>query len=100
MKKVWIFSALLIAGLVLSQVMPGVLGEQTDPVQAGIGFLTMVGLAFIMIHVGYEFDLDKGNLRRVGAGLRGGHDGGDVSLVVGDRLCPAVADAAAGLGHL
>ena len=66
MTKVWIFSALLIAGLVLSQVMPGVLGEQTDLVRTGIGFLTMVGLAFIMIHVGYEFDLDKGNLRELG----------------------------------
>lgn len=66
MKKVWIYSALLVAGLVLSQVLPGVLGEQTHLVEAGIGFLTMVGLAFIMIHVGYEFDLDKGNLRELG----------------------------------
>lgn len=66
MKKVWIFSALLTAGLVLSQVVPGILGEQVEVVQTGIGFLTMVGLAFIMIHVGYEFDLDKGNLRELG----------------------------------
>ncbi len=66
MKKVWIFSALLIVGLALSQVLPGVLGQQTDAVRAAVAFLTMVGLAFIMIHVGYEFDLDKGNLRELG----------------------------------
>ena len=66
MKKVWIFSALLIVGLGLSQVLPGLLGAHADLIEAGIGFLTMVGLAFIMIHVGYEFDLDKGNLRELG----------------------------------
>src|SRR5512144_2744947 len=66
MKKVWIFSTLLIAGLTLSQVLPGVLSEQADAVRAAITFLTMVGLAFIMIHVGYEFDLNKGNLRELG----------------------------------
>jgi Kef-type K+ transport system membrane component KefB len=62
MKKVWIYSALLVAGLVLSQVLDG----QTHLAEVGIRFLTMVGLAFIMIHVGYEFDLDKGNLRELG----------------------------------
>jgi Kef-type K+ transport system membrane component KefB len=66
MKKVWIFSALLTAGLVLSQALPPILGEQTDTVRTAIAFLTMVGLAFIMIHVGYEFDLDKRNLRELG----------------------------------
>src|SRR5512144_251790 len=66
MKKVWIFSTLLIAGLTLSQVLPGVLSEQADAVRAAITFLTMVGLAFIMIHVGYEFDLDKSRLGELG----------------------------------
>jgi hypothetical protein len=66
MKKVWVFSILLIAGLVLSQVLPGILGEYADEIQTAARFLTMVGLAFIMIHVGYEFDLDKKNLGGLG----------------------------------
>jgi Kef-type K+ transport system membrane component KefB len=61
-KKVWIFSGLLTIGLVLSQLLPGILAEHAHAVGAGIDFLTMVGLAFIMIHVGYEFDLDKAKL--------------------------------------
>ena len=66
MKKVWIFSALLAAGLVLSQVLPAVLGGSARALQETGRLLTMVGLAFIMIHVGYEFDIDKKNLREFG----------------------------------
>jgi len=66
MKKVWVFSGLLVLGMVLSQFLPYLPGGRTHAVQEVIGFLTMVGLAFIMIHVGYEFDLDKGNLRALG----------------------------------
>jgi hypothetical protein len=65
-KKVWIFSGLLVIGLVLSQVLPGILDGHAHAVGAGIDFLTMVGLAFIMIHVGYEFDLDKAKLGELG----------------------------------
>jgi Kef-type K+ transport system membrane component KefB len=66
MRKVWIFSGLLVAGLVLSQVLPGVLGTRAHAAGEAITFLTMVGLAFIMIHVGYEFDLDKSKLGELG----------------------------------
>ncbi len=66
MRKVSIFSGLLIAGLVLSQFLPGILGGHDHAVRAAINFLTMVGLAFIMIHVGYEFDLDKSRLGELG----------------------------------
>ena len=66
MKKVWIFSGLLTLGLVLSQFLPGILGGHAHAVREMINFLTMVGLAFIMIHVGYEFDLDKSRLGELG----------------------------------
>jgi hypothetical protein len=66
MRKVLLFSLLLLLGLFGSQLLPGVIG----PAYAGIGdiirILTMVGLSFIMIRVGYEFDIDKSNLRQYG----------------------------------
>ncbi len=65
-KKVWIFSGLLMIGLVLSQLLPGMPGAFAGIVQSAVAFLTMAGLAFIMIHVGYEFDLDQGALRALG----------------------------------
>ncbi len=52
MKKVLLYSILLIAGLVVSQLI-GNFGEKT------INVLTMIALSFIMIHVGYEFEIDK-----------------------------------------
>ena len=52
MRKVLVYSMLLIAGLVVSQFLDGT-GDYP------IKLLTMFTLAFIMIHVGYEFDIDK-----------------------------------------
>ncbi len=66
MKKIFLFSTLLIAGLVGSQVLPVFLGDLQDIYVKIITFFTMTGLAFIMIHVGYEFDLDKKNLHGFG----------------------------------
>lgn len=63
MKKVWIFSALLLAGLGLSQAMPALMGPLRAGAEHLVASVTMIGLAFIMIHVGYEFDIDK---KRVG----------------------------------
>lgn len=60
MKKVLLFSLLLIAGLVGSQVLPGAVGEAAWPgVKHWIHLATVTALAFIMIHVGFEFDIDK-----------------------------------------
>ena len=66
MKKVLLFSSLLLLGLFGSQWLPGAIG----PAYAGVGdiirILTMAGLSFIMIRVGYEFDINKSNLKQYG----------------------------------
>lgn len=66
MRKVAIFSGLLVIGLVLSQLLPGwfpaVMGLDA-PGSTLIAALTMFCLSFIMIEVGLEFDIDKRNLR-------------------------------------
>lgn len=54
MKKILLYSLLLILGLVGSQFLGGI-GENW------IKWGTMFCLSFIMIHVGYEFEIDKSN---------------------------------------
>jgi Kef-type K+ transport system membrane component KefB len=66
MRKVFIYSVLLLGGLVVSQVLPALGPGAYEPLTHVIRLLTMVGLAFIMIHVGQEFDLDKSNMRQYG----------------------------------
>jgi len=66
MRKVVIFSGLLILGLVVSQTLPALVGEGYGFVAHVVKFLTMVGLGYIMIHVGYEFEIDRSNLRQYG----------------------------------
>lgn len=66
MKKVIVYSLLLLLGLGLSQLVPSWLGASYGAVAHVVKFLTMVALAFIMIHVGYEFDIDRSNLRAYG----------------------------------
>lgn len=66
MKKVLIYSTLLLAGLVGSQLLPGMVGPGYAGFGDGVRVLTMTGLSFIMIHVGFEFDIDKSNLRSYG----------------------------------
>src|SRR4051794_20225705 len=55
MQKVLLYSFLLLAGLIGSQFLPA------DPPAARtiIALGTMFCLAFLMIHVGYEFQIDK-----------------------------------------
>ena len=60
MKRVFLFSVLLVGGLVVSQLLPGALGEAYASVSVLIRLLTMLCLSFIMIHVGYEFEIDRG----------------------------------------
>jgi len=52
MRKVLLYSLLLVGGLAASQI----LGDRGEHV---VKLLTMVALGFIMIHVGYEFEIDK-----------------------------------------
>jgi len=66
MKKVLVYSLLLIAGLVGSQMLPSLVGDNFAELALIIRTLTMMGLAFIMIHVGFEFHIDKTNLKQYG----------------------------------
>ena len=54
---------MLMVGLVLSQMMPARLGEYYNLCREGIGILLGVCLAFIMINVGREFEIDKANVK-------------------------------------
>jgi Kef-type K+ transport system membrane component KefB len=71
MGKVLLYSMLLVAGLVGSQVLPHLYGVESyrdgwiSP-STLVRLLTMIGLCFIMIHVGYEFDIDKKNPKKYG----------------------------------
>lgn len=65
MKKVLLFSILLIAGLIFSQYLPKI-GEAHESVAEVIRLMTMFCLGFIMIHVGYEFEIDKSRPRSYG----------------------------------
>lgn len=66
MQKVLLFSVLLLLGLVGSQLLPGMVGTSYDKVGDGIRMLTMMGLSFLMIRVGFEFDIDKSRLGQYG----------------------------------
>lgn len=66
MKKVVVYTSLLFAGLVGAQCLPTILGESQAIASEIITFFTMIGLSFIMIHVGYEFELNKKNVRSYG----------------------------------
>jgi Kef-type K+ transport system membrane component KefB len=66
MRKIVTYSLLLVLGLGLSQVLPRLGDETYGGLSLAIRVLTMVGLSFIMIHVGLEFEIDKRNPRRYG----------------------------------
>lgn len=66
MRTVLLYSVFLIVGLVLSQALPAMLGGAQDGFSTSIRVLTMIGLAFIMIHVGFEFHIDKSRLGTYG----------------------------------
>ena len=66
MRTVLLYSILLFIGLGMSQALPVLLGAAHDGFAFFVRVLTMTGLAFIMIHVGYEFHLDKSRLGNYG----------------------------------
>lgn len=59
MRKVILFSFFLVLGLVLSQFLPTLVGEGYSVVKTVSNTLLYVCLAFIMINVGREFEMDK-----------------------------------------
>ncbi len=60
MKKIIILSLLLVFGLVFSQIFPSILSETGyEALSHVVKILVMIALSFIMIHVGYEFDINK-----------------------------------------
>lgn len=66
MRRVLLFSILLVLGLVGSQVLPALGGKAYASLAPALQWLTMIGLSFIMIHVGYEFEIDKSKLGQYG----------------------------------
>lgn len=65
MKKVYLLSTLLLLGLVLSQILP-LLIDNYRTISYTVKIGTMVCLAFIMIHVGYEFEIRKDKIKEYG----------------------------------
>lgn len=59
MKKVFLFSIFLMCGLVLSQLLPTLIGSSYHIFEEISQTLMFICLAFIMINVGREFELDK-----------------------------------------
>ncbi|MBS2023649.1 MAG: sodium:proton antiporter [Deltaproteobacteria bacterium] len=66
MRKVVLFSALLIAGLIASQLLLPPSSGHGAGVHTAVRLLTTLCLGFIMIHVGLEFEVDKSRLRELG----------------------------------
>lgn len=63
MRKVLSFSLFLMLGLALSQALPGALGAAYADLRVSTGWLLNTCLAFIMINVGREFEIDKSRWR-------------------------------------
>jgi len=63
MKRVVLLSMLLLTGLAASQIAPLLPPEFRARYDLVVKLATMTALSFIMIHVGYEFHLDKTRLR-------------------------------------
>lgn len=63
MKKVLLFSLFLLFGLFLSQLLPPFLGQSYTVIEKIAKVLMFVSLAYIMINVGREFELDKSKWR-------------------------------------
>ncbi len=59
MRKVYIFSFLLIIGLLLSQLLPHFFGNSYSTFKEFSDALLYISLAFIMINVGREFEINK-----------------------------------------
>ncbi len=63
MKRVISFSLMLMVGLVLSQILPMFMGDSYAELKHMVEVALGICLAFIMINVGREFEIDKSNVR-------------------------------------
>ncbi len=63
MRKVYFFSLLLVIGLILSQIVPHLLGDNFEAFKSVTDSLLYISLAFIMINVGREFEINKNQWR-------------------------------------
>lgn len=66
MKKVVLFSLLLVLGLIFSQLIVFMNVENRKWIEIIVKNLALIFLAFIMIHVGLEFSIDRSNLKQYG----------------------------------
>ena len=66
MKKLFLFSVLLLLGICGSQLFLWVDGEKKEVLQLIVKNITLVCVAFIMIHEGLEFVIDKSLLQNYG----------------------------------
>ena len=63
MKRVISFSLMLMLGLALSQILPMLMGDSYAELKHMVEVTLGICLAFIMINVGREFEIDKRNIR-------------------------------------
>ncbi|MDK2851840.1 MAG: hypothetical protein PWQ38_105 [Proteiniphilum sp.] len=63
MRKVYFFSFLLVIGFILSQIVPHLLGDHFEAFKSLTDSLLYISLAFIMINVGREFEINKNQWR-------------------------------------
>ena len=66
MKRVIILSFLLLFGLISSQITPSLVGDSYELIMHVIMISTMIALSYVMIHVGYEFEIDKTKVKSYG----------------------------------
>jgi hypothetical protein len=66
MKRVIILSVLLLFGLISSQITPSLVGDYYEMIMHIVMISTMIALSYVMIHVGYEFEIDKTKVKSYG----------------------------------
>ncbi len=66
MRKIVIFSILLLLGLLCSQLLPGIVGAGYEQLKDVADFIMLSALAYIMINVGSEFEIERHKLKSYG----------------------------------
>lgn len=66
MRRILAFALLLVGGLTLSQTLPLFAPGLLATLSPAITVLTLVGLAYIMLRVGHEFEIDRDDIKAYG----------------------------------